>query len=262
MTPLIDGDILVYEVGSVAEYGWDEIPPFTVAESFLISRIDGICSAVGATEPPIIYLTGKDNFRNDIAKRKPYKGNRKDVVKPYHYRNIIVYLKSVYGAIVVEGMEADDAMCIEQTKRLEAKDTIICTRDKDLRQCPGWHYGWESGKQGEFYPRWVDELGELEKNEKGKVVGTGLKFFYTQILTGDTVDNIPGCPKIGPVKAYNALADLNTEAELYQTVLDFYLDAYDDETAEAEMYEQAQLVWMVRELDPDGNPIMWRKPNV
>ena len=258
MQPLLDGDILVYVAGSVAEYGWDEIPPFSVAESFLVDRIDKICAAVGATHPPIIYLTGRDNFRNAIAKRKPYKGNRKDVVKPYHYRNLVVYLKGVYGAIVVEGMEADDAMCIEQTKRLKDMDTIICTRDKDLRQCPGWHYGWESGKQGEFYPQIVDDLGYIEL-EKGKIRGVGSRFFYSQLITGDTVDNIPGVPKAGPVKAFKTLEGLSTDIEMYNAVLSLYQEMY-GEYAEDELLEQAQLLWMVRELNSDGSPIMWRKP--
>lgn len=259
MQPLIDGDILIYEAGSVAEYGLDGVPPFSVAESFLLQRLEGICTASGGTQPPLIYLTGKDNFRHAIASRKAYKGNRKDVQRPYHYRNLFVYLRDVLGAIVVDGMEADDAMCIEQTKRLHLMDTIICTRDKDLRQCPGWHYGWESGKQGEFYPQIVDELGYIALDEKGKLRGVGSKFFYSQLITGDTVDNIPGCPKAGPVKAISALEGYNTDREMYEAVLDLYRQVY-EEHAEEELLEQAYLLWMVRELNEDGTPIMWKIP--
>lgn len=260
MTPLIDGDILRYEAGSIAEYGLDEVPNFIVAEEFLNRRIDEICAAVGATQPPVIYLTGKGNFREDIAKAKVYKGNRKDVKKPYHFRNLTVYLKAVYGAIVVDGMEADDALCIHQTLHLEQRDTVICTRDKDLRQCPGWHYGWESGKQPEFRLRWVEGIGDIELSaNKKSVKGWGDKFFYAQLLIGDTVDNIPGCPKVGPVKAYKLLSDAQTIEEMYRIVLDEYSNIY-AENASEELREQAYLLWMVRELNEDGSPVMWREP--
>jgi hypothetical protein len=78
--------------------------------------------------------------------------------------------------------------------------TIICSRDKDVRQCPGWHYSWECGKQPSIGPIMVDELGHLVDKNAGKfnpltgkklplkVFGTGHKFFYYQMLTGDTVD--------------------------------------------------------------------------
>ena len=258
MQPLVDADILLYECGWVAEYGMEDIPPFSVAEDFLLNRIEGIKNAVGATAPPIFYLTGKGNFRIDIAQRKAYKGNRKDLPKPYHYDNLKVYLRDVLGAIIVDGIEADDAMCIEQTKRLAMKDTVICTRDKDLRQCPGWHYGWESGKQGEFYLQEVDELGWLKRNDK-KVSGVGSKFFYYQLLVGDTTDNIPGCPKIGPVKAFDIISELDNDIDMYNAVFASYVKVFGDD-AEQELTEQAYLLWMVRELDEDGNPVMWRKP--
>lgn len=53
--------------------------------------------------------------------------------------------------------------------------------------------------------------------------GTGLKFFYSQLITGDTVDNYKGIAGLGATAAYNALNHLNTEKELYDAVLGLYI---------------------------------------
>lgn len=157
------------------------------------------------------------------------------------------------NAIISDGIEADDMLAIHQNE-----ETVICTRDKDLRQVPGWHFGWEVGKQPEFRMQKVDELGKLVLSEdRKKLLGTGLKFFYAQMLIGDTVDNVPGLPNCGPVAAFNTLEALPTKEALHEAVVGLYKAHYGDSWKD-EMEEQGQLVWMVRELDMDGNPVMWR----
>ena len=97
MQPLIDADVLLYEIGFAAEAGWqqaDTLPPWEYVESLLIARIDNICAIVGATAPPILYLTGTTNFRDQIATRQPYKD--RPGIKPYHYRNIKAFIKGTY----------------------------------------------------------------------------------------------------------------------------------------------------------------------
>lgn len=231
-------------------------------------KIADILSATGG-DSYLIFLTGKGNFRESIAVTAEYKGNR-IAEKPYHYHNTRVYLESL-GAIVVNGMEADDAMAIEATKDV---NTIICTRDKDLRQVPGWHYGWEAGLQPEYQLRYVDELGELELIEKksGKeITGTGLKFFYSQMITGDVTDNIKGLKGGGAVLAYRLLNTCTNESELYVATRGAYLarakkdnpdasDADINSLVDTSMLEQGRLLWMVRDLDAEGRPIMWEPP--
>ena len=255
MKPLIDGDVLVYELGFAAEYGKEEIPTFEYVKEMIDGRLREICYSVSATEEAQIYLTGKGNFREEIATKKEYKGNR-NKAKPFHYENIRAYLMASYGAIEVEGMEADDALSIAQCA--SGGTTIICTRDKDLRMVPGRHYGWECGKQGEYGPTLVTELGELSSTPKSQQ-GTGLCFFYYQLLVGDTTDNIPGCPGVGPKTALKLLCGLESEKEMYEVCRQQYEEKY-AENAEEELLEQAYLLWMVRELDEEGNPVMWRIP--
>lgn len=259
MKALIDADILLYQsafAGQDRDTG--EIHSFDyVAENFE-SNVEMIKRAVEADEA-ILYLTGPNNFRFNIAKTKPYKGTRQEE-KPYHYKNLRFYIEALPNAVVTDGYEADDAMCIEQYKRLESQDTIICSRDKDLRMCPGWHYGWEHGGQPEFFPTYVSPLGEITLSEdKKKIKGTGLKFFYSQLITGDSVDNIPGLPKGGPVLAALTLADAVNEQEMCERVATLYHAKLGDNWYEY-FLEQAQLLWMVREVDENNIPIMWRPP--
>ena len=291
---LIDGDLLVHEVAVLGQY-YEEADVekehllfrhFNYLEEVLTTRIEEICEAAGCDNEPIIYLTGKNNFRYDVATVKPYKGNRTKE-KPVHFNNVKWYLISRYNAIIVDGMEADDALATAQMSDYwnlyGSKDnteqhsrvckTVICTRDKDLRQVPGFHYGWEVGNQPEYKLRFVDEIGTLEPTWKEgvsaktgkptkslkKLTGTGLKWFYTQTLTGDTTDNIPGLPGCGNGRALELLEECTTEAEMFKAVLDEYMSKYGEEFEER-LLEQARLVWMVRELNEDGSPCMWEIP--
>ena len=273
MRPLIDADVLLYEIGFCGEYrdeeGSPQVRDWEFVRELLDQRISQICEAVFNTQPPTLYLNSSEklvkqwnrlypdkvlchlpNFRIDIATKKGYKGQRKQE-KPFHFHNIAAYLLSHYEVKLAIGMESDDMMAIDQKD-----DTIICSRDKDLKQVPGWHYSWPCGKQKEFGPVKIDELGYLELN-KSKLTGGGLMFFYSQVLMGDPVDNIPGLPGYGPVKTYTLLHDCTNERMLLEVVQTAYKERYGEDWKE-EMLEQAYLVWMVRELDEEDKPVMYR----
>lgn len=245
----------------------------------LDQKIMEICALVWATEPPVLYLTNdrrmhkkvnkqlvkqglpemeyQPNFRDAVAEKKEYKGSvSRKKEKPFHYDNLTAYMFANYHVEVAVGMEADDLMSAHQYARIDKLDTIICSRDKDLRITPGMHFGWECGKQPQFGPERVTELGSIELKGRKKIVGTGLKFFYSQVLTGDTVDNIPGLPGCGPVAAYESLFDGQTEGELFERVVGLYQSKYGEDWRK-EMNEQCQLLWMVRELDEEGYPIKY-----
>ena len=284
MRPLVDSDILRYEIGFSGEFkdedGNPQLLDFDRVAQLLNDKIDIICDDVQATEPPVLYLTGdeklakklnkyideedrveyKPNFRHAIAKTKVYKGTRK-ADKPYHYDNLTAYMMANYECHISNGLEADDSMCIEQIKYLDSDNlTIICSRDKDLRMCPGLHYSWECGKQGSIGPIKVHEDdGWLEERPDGKIIGYGDKFFYYQLLVGDAVDNIPGLKGCGPKKAYPLLENIEGTRNMYETVRDLYKEKMGDDWKEY-LQEQANLLWMVRELDKDGEPVMFSPP--
>lgn len=258
MQPLIDGDVILYEAGFAAEAGWkgEDSPPFDYVAEVVDKRLVGICETVDATQPPIIFFTGKTNFRTQIAKRRKYKERASN--KPFHYYNIKAYLRTKYECVQREGLEADDLMAIYQRD-----DTVICTRDKDLRQVPGWHYGWELANQPSFGPLLVDEFGKIElvrKKNSTKITGYGSLFFYAQCLVGDGVDTVPGLDGIGPVKAFNILEPTRTTAEAFKAVREAYRAVYGDDGDE-ELLEQGRLLWMVRGYDiVTLAPEMWEFP--
>lgn len=258
MKPLIDGDILRYEIGFAAESGWEgeDPPPFDRAAELLDQRIANICASVDATEKPLVFLSGKENFRFAIAKRCPYK--KRASKKPYHFSNLTAYLNGCYDIDLSDGEEADDRMAIVQTQ--SEGSTIICSRDKDLRQVPGWHYGWELGNQPSFGPEYIREPGFLKlSNDRKKLTGGGSLFFYAQLLMGDPVDTVRGLKAgIGPVTAYNALKDCKTGEDALKVVFAQY-KAFYGLTAYSEMLEQGQLLWLVREYDENGRRKLWGK---
>ena len=282
MKPLIDGDILLHEIGWSGEFkdsdsGEMVLLDFDHVQGILDSKIQGICDDAEATEEPTIFFSdsevinnslkksekflGRDlqdfipNFRYKVAVTKPYKGTRNNP-KPFHFYNLFHYMWSKYDCVLsVNGFEADDMMGVVQTMK---EGTIICSRDKDLRIIPGNHFSWECGKQRSLGPTYTDRLGRLELHEKqgtkmvkgervpctvDKVVGYGLKFFYLQMLMGDSADNIPGLNKWGEAKSYEVLKDLETEEDMFNLVKSLYKQSKGDE-AKQYFLEQANLLWI------------------
>lgn len=271
MIPLIDADILRYEIGSVGQFidedGELQIRSWQFVQSQLEQTIDRICKSVGATSEPILFLTGDKslnskrlgrpfplhipNFREEVAVTKPYKGTRHNE-KPFHYNNLTVHMIGTYNCCVSNGMEADDELAIYQTY---TDNTIICSRDKDLRMVPGMHYGWKCGKQEEFGPYRYDSFGEIEYDKaKNKIVGGGFLFFCSQLITGDTVDNIPGLPRKGPAKAMQILEGVVDEDGAFKAVREAYREVMGDSYLPY-LEEQVDLLWMIRDTTAEGEPI-------
>ena len=286
-TALLDSDIILYEIGfsSQSKNDQGEIEPasWDWTEDLLKKKIELITDEAGADKPLLFFtntkrinkLLNKDrkrqekpaveyvpNFREAVAKEKEYKGGRK-ADKPFHFYNILAYLLANYPTMIHEGgLEADDYMCVTQYKSWQDGNTVICSRDKDLRQCPGYHYSWEVGKQPAWGPHFVEPLGHLELQQKAKgkkLFGTGHKFFYAQLLLGDAVDNVGGLKGRGPVFAHTLLNEVQTERELYELVAEKYVQQHGDLWKDKIM-EQAQLLYMIRELKEDGSPIHWKPP--
>lgn len=192
------------------------------------------------------------NFRDTVAKKKEYKGNRKDNKRPLHYQNLVEYVCATRDVVLAEGCEADDLLAIYQCEA-EPLTTVICSRDKDLKIIPGMHFGWACGRQPQWGPDQVKELGRIKLAKSGKdIKGDGLLFFYSQVLTGDKTDHYDGLPKCGPVKAYKILQECQSEAEMFKAVSEAYRGFYGDDKWRAEMFEQCQLAWMIKEREEGG----------
>ena len=228
---LIDGDIVAYRAAfATQDYSYKE------AEDKVDELMDYIISDTiefpfPSKEDFQTYLTGKTNFRFDIAKSHPYKGNRKDTEKPKHLASARQHMMNKYDAIVSENEEADDLIA----KAAAALDynCVVASIDKDMLQLPCWHFNF--GR---------NEWTKVEPFE-------GLKFVYHQMLTGDRADNIIGLQGIGPKKADKLLQDCHTEEDLWTTVL----KAYDGDTER--LVENARLLWL-RRYDNE----LWEPPKL
>jgi hypothetical protein len=225
MIALVDADVVAYRIA----FGCNDEPEkaaIAKAAEFLEDLVFTFANADDCEG----YLTGKDNYRHEIAKTVPYKANRV-AEKPKHLGIIREYMISAWAFSVQEKQEADDAISI-RAYALGEEDYIICSIDKDLDNVRGWHYNF--GKNERYFV----------KEEEA------IRNFYRQVLTGDRVDNVPGLPGIGPKKAEKILQDCCTEEELYKAVL----EAYKGDVSL--LTEQAQLLWLRRK---EGE--LWQPPN-
>lgn len=223
MIALIDGDILVYRIGFASQDVNEKLAIARMAEFVeeLVMRPE-----VGDYQG---FLTGSNNYRMEIAKTAPYKGNR-TAEKPIHYNLMREYLNKAWGFTIVENQEADDAIGIAAYAFEDLDNYLIMSVDKDLDMIRGWHYNFIKNKK--YY---VDEFDAIYN-------------FYKQILTGDRVDNIVGLKGIGPKKAEKILQDCVTEQQMYEAVL----KAYDNDAER--VLENGQLLWIRRKENQIWSP--------
>ena len=214
---IVDGDILNFTIGrateDISDFGDQVCKSFSEEDiiKLLDEGIQSIADKCGYDKEDIIYSISCDkNYRKRFF--PTYKGNRKEVVKPLGLKFIREYLKEnaeKYNLFMIEELEADDCMGIAGT----SGDTNISiySQDKDLRTIPvrQWDF-----KKGKF---WTPTYGQA------------MKWLYTQVLTGDTVDGYKGCPKIGKVKAEKALAECSNDRELVEQVFVRYYKAYNND---------------------------------
>lgn len=226
---LIDGDIVAYRSAFASQKDGaqdardkaDDLVTYILEKTVLFPEPDDYQ----------VYLTGKTNFRFDIAKSHVYKGNRKDVEKPRHLGAVRDHLTSKWGAVVSENEEADDLIAIEAAR--QDYNACVASIDKDMLQIPCWHFNFVKGTMVK-----VDAF-------------EGIKFFYTQILTGDRADNIVGLYKVGPAKAGKILDGCEDESDLWEAVV----KAYDGDVDR--IVENARLLWLRRS---EGE--LWQPPDM
>lgn len=165
----------------------------------------------------------KDNFRYDLY--PDYKDNRKGGVKPPWLEDCFEYLVWHYDAIVAKGQEADDDI-VQAAYDVGFDRAVIASIDKDFNQVPCSHFNFYHNK---FY----------KQSEWDAHVA-----FYTQVLTGDRQDNIPGLHRVGPKTAEKMLSTARTEYDLYRACQKAYGDYG---VTQDELERNANLLWLRRE---------------
>lgn len=192
-TLAVDGDIIAYRTAAVCEEHFEG-----AVKAIIDTTLRDIATDTGISNMRI-YLSGEKNYRYDVAKTLPYKGNRATMVRPQFLPAARDYLVEKYGAIIVDGFEADDGIATDMT----ITGAAHCGIDKDLLQIEGLHYNY------------IKKEWTIVGAEEAEIT------LYRQILMGDKSDNVPGLPGIGEKKAANVIVNAKTA---FEDALEFYRD--------------------------------------
>ena len=202
MLAIVDGDVLLYmsiwgaETKEEARENFDSLFTAILEDLF--------------TTDYVMALGGPDNFRVDVYPE--YKANRSKSksTRPDWFLDLKSDVVNEYeGCILTDNCEADDMVRIWAN---ECKQPYaIVTVDKDLDCIQGLHYN----------PR-KKETYTIDKDYADY-------FYWKQLLMGDSVDNIPGIPKIGLKKAEKMLEGIIFPYERKEVVCKAYADFYGEE---------------------------------
>ena len=211
---LVDGSAYIFRA-------YHALPPLTrKSDGLPVGAVSGFCNmlwklvceardtSVGVvpTHFAVIFDYSSKTFRNELYPL--YKANRSE--PPEDLRPQFAVIRQATQAfnlpcIEMQGFEADDIIATYARQAREAgADVTIISSDKDLMQLVG--------PQVILYDQMKDKrLGVPEVIEKWGVPPH--KMIDLQAMTGDSTDNIPGIPGIGPKTAAQLLeeyGDLDT----------------------------------------------------
>jgi DNA polymerase-1 len=203
---LVDGSGYIFRA-------YHALPPLTrKSDGLPVSAVLGFCNMVWKltqdarntdvgvvpTHFAVIFDYSSKTFRNDLYPE--YKANRsappEDLIPQF---GLIRQATKAFNlpCIEMEGFEADDLIATYCRLACEVGgDTTIISSDKDLMQLVG-------ATVGMYDPMKDRQIGVPEVVEKWGVPPE--KMIDLQALTGDSVDNVPGVPGIGPKTAAQLL---------------------------------------------------------
>ncbi|ESY96473.1 DNA polymerase I [Mesorhizobium sp. LNHC229A00] len=212
---LIDGSGYIFRA-------YHALPPLTrKSDGLPVGAVSGFCNmlwklmqdarntdvGIVPTHFAVIFDYSSKTFRNDLYPE--YKANRsappEDLIPQF---GLIRQATRAFNlpCVEMEGFEADDLIATYCRLACEAGgDTTIISSDKDLMQLVGETVGM-------YDPMKDRQIGIPEVVEKWGVPPE--KMIDLQALTGDSVDNVPGVPGIGPKTAAQLLEQFGDLDEL------------------------------------------------
>lgn len=248
LTLHVDGDYAAYFCS-----GNDETEPGR-ARQILLDKIEAGRAIVGASKV-VVHLTmsgSHKGYRYQVATVKPYQGQRAGGRRPVNWEFLRTYMETYSGTAfkvkLWKDREADDGIAFVAANTVQLYNepvAAIYTADKDMRMLPGLHVDWKNYLVTEVPPGAYEVL----RSPDGLVYG--LKWFWLQILQGDTADNIPGLPRLngqlcGEARASKYLAGTESVVEAFDKVAAAYAVHYGEEWQDR-FVEQAALLWLRRD---------------
>lgn len=185
----------------------------------ILNHVDSLLGGDVISGSEVFITTAEKSFRKNLS--KTYKSNRK--------KNDYVWLLREHykmnGAFYDSSLEADDLISL-RAKELGIGNYVLISMDKDLKQIGGHYWSFYSEKSKDMQGNYIlNEFGIYETEYKQKQVDfitpkESELFFWTQMLVGDSSDNIKGVPKIGRKTAEKIL---NGKENLFTSVAREYL---------------------------------------
>lgn len=171
----------------------------------------------------VVFCNGsKNNFRNQISSE--YKANR-TAKRPEILGALHNLVKFTYDAVWGDGVETDDVVATLWANEVAENgidSVIIMSLDKDYKQFPCWLYDYN------YKTRGLSKISELEAKNN----------FYSQMIVGDSADNIKVCKGYGKVYASKLLRDAKNEYSMMNRTYRLYKQVYGDEARGK--YEEAK----------------------
>lgn len=206
-TVQIDADFLAYQTTAEKADGTDDrtFDDMKHNAEVAVETLRGLAAAQHV-HLHLTPSTSNKGGRYELALLKEYQGNRIDKPKPRYLGIMREWLAKRYPGTLYQFCEADDGMASAQYAAIDRGDrnlSVIASKDKDLRMVPGLHVDWDTGQLRDTGDDDGDDFGYVELVERTTPSGTtkqlkgfGRKFFWAQMLIGDTADNISGLPAI------------------------------------------------------------------
>ena len=235
MIALFDADSLIFASCYNRVSDIDEIPYIQDIDESISKFEKGfqdIMDEVGEEYPltgVMVFSGSKGTYRKEISKE--YKANRKKKELPPMLPLLHKYVKERYNAVHDDYYETDDLVATYWRKlsdRDGVDNVIIVSIDKDYMQFPALIYNYHYKKK---------QFIKLSKQD-------AWYNFYTQMIVGDTADNVNYCKGKGKKFAERLLSDKKTKFSMQRAVYSVYKDIYKEKAKEnfVECYKLLKLV--------------------
>lgn len=235
MIALFDADSLIFSSCYNRVSDIDEIPYIQDIDESISKFEKGfqdIMDEVGEEYPltgVMVFSGSKGTYRKEISKE--YKANRKKKELPPMLPLLHKYVKERYNAVHDDYYETDDLVATYWRKlsdRDGVDNVIIVSIDKDYMQFPALIYNYHYKKK---------QFIKLSKQD-------AWYNFYTQMIVGDTADNVNYCKGKGKKFAERLLSDKKTKFSMQRAVYTVYKDIYKEKAKEnfVECYKLLKLV--------------------
>ncbi|MEM6639487.1 MAG: DNA polymerase I [Pseudomonadota bacterium] len=200
---LVDGSSYLYRA-------FHALPSLTASDGTptgatlgVINMLNKLIADVAPTHMAVIFDAPGKTFRHE--QYAEYKANRPSM--PPELREQVKTIHTLIGdlglpLVMIEGVEADDVIgTLARHASESGQPMLISTGDKDMAQLVSPHVTLVNTMSGEvFDDAMVQKKFGVRPNQIIDYLG----------LVGDTSDNIPGVPKVGPKTAAKWLANYET----------------------------------------------------